>query len=132
MKSSTYVLDTSFISALLVEDDGNYLKAKNIFAELPDAYSVIIPRTVELELLVGVAQEIIEPISFYNLWQYLKVILVDIDANFIEEYSHFLTKNKLRLKPIDSSVVFLAIKENAQLLTFDYKLETVYNKLLSN
>jgi predicted nucleic acid-binding protein len=128
------VLDSSFISSVLLEDDSNHeIALKELYNVIINS-NTLIPSTVllELELL---------PKSIGNKDYYKKIDillskiefeLVNIEPSFLKEYRLLNRKLDQILTAIDLTVLTTAISNNAELITFDKKLLKVYNQLINN
>ncbi|MFQ5492974.1 MAG: PIN domain-containing protein [Candidatus Dojkabacteria bacterium] len=118
---SKRVIDTSFVSSLVVADDVNHQKAIKLYLDLKPGTALIAPRTVQLEAL-HVAERLDSHDSMVSFLKKLKVRWVDIDEGFMRKYAKFFKGKKANLKPIDSTIWFLATTIKANVLSFDRKL----------
>lgn len=127
---SSIVLDTSFLSALLVKEDVHHKKALETFEEISLAGSTIfLPVTVVLEL--EQLAKALNDNAYYALVDTLVYSLVseqiDIDENFLSNCRIVNRAILNKVTAIDLTVITAAIIKGAELYTFDAKL----NKLVS-
>jgi len=121
--TNTLVLDTSFISALLVENDVHHQAAHATLSALESPY-FFIPMAVILEL--GTLPLAIENNDYFNaIDQFLSAIsytLIEYDKDF-SEYFIALTKHYgHKVKPFDFSILVCCVRVHGELLSFDEKL----------
>lgn len=127
---SNIVLDTSFLSALLVKEDVHHKNALETFEQISLAGSTIfLPATVVLEL--EQLAKALNNNAYYSLVDTLVYNLgseqIDIDENFLSNCRIVNRAILNKITAIDLTVITAAIIKGAELYTFDAKL----NKLIS-
>lgn len=131
MKTNKVVLDTSFISGLVFEDDLHYETAHEIFSSLESNINYYIPIIVEAELLMLKSK--IPYKSLLNLIDLfekeLDVEIIYIDKIFQKKFRSFIEESKFKVKATDAVILFTTISLNARLLTFDERLFNLWEKL---
>jgi predicted nucleic acid-binding protein len=122
--SNRDVLDTSFISSLLIINDVNHQKAVKQYERLQTKVSFHTPATVILELITGISRW--GSIYMKRVKKFLEEInieIIDVDKEFIFKYETYLKKEKkLKLTTIDLSILVTSKIKRAKVLTFDKKL----------
>jgi len=117
---TSYLLDTSFISAFCNKDDANHKKAQGISKEIKDGY-FIIPSVVVAEL-----SSFNKNLDFRNLAVETSLNIASEIASVTSEniliYVSFVQEFLCNLKAVDSMILFLSIENDAKLLTFDKRL----------
>lgn len=114
-----YVFDTSFVSALIKEDDLHHKKAIEIYSGFSNMDIFFVSNTVLLELLVlgnnyfNLAKAFMDSIS---------TKYIDIDMNFINSVMHANQYFNAKLKAVDLSVFVTSRRLLAETVTFDEKL----------
>jgi predicted nucleic acid-binding protein len=118
---TSYLLDTSFLSAFCNKDDANHKKAQEISKRIKDGY-FIIPSVVVAEL-----SSFYKNLDFRNLVVKTSLNIASEIASVTSEniliYVSFVQEFLYNLKAVDSMILFLSIENDARLLTFDKKLE---------
>ena len=124
---TSYLLDTSFISAFCNKDDANHKKAQEISKRIKDGY-FIIPSVVVAEL-----SSFYKNLDFRNLVVKTSLNIASEIASVTSEniliYVSFVQEFLNNLKAVDSIILFLSIENDAKLLTFDKKLEKEFAKI---
>ena len=117
---TSYLLDTSFISAFCNKDDANHKRAQEISKEIKDGY-FIIPSIVVAEL-----SSFHKNLDFRNLVVETSLDIASEIASVTSEniliYVSFVQEFFCNLKAVDSMILFLSIENDAKLLTFDKRL----------
>jgi len=117
---TSYLLDTSFISAFCNKDDANHKRAQEISKEIKDGY-FIIPSVVVAEL-----SSFYKNLDFRNLVVETSLDIASEIASVTSEniliYVSFVQEFLCNLKAVDSMILFLSIENDAKLLTFDKRL----------
>ncbi|HEX9804696.1 MAG TPA: type II toxin-antitoxin system VapC family toxin [Candidatus Dojkabacteria bacterium] len=112
-----FVLDTSFLSALLVERDVHHKKAHKISEKLPEESYFFIPFVVASELLIlGDSRKILTEIKKISK-SFIRNTESDLD--YISSIPNNIRK---QLKANDCLIMSIVNKKNASLITFDKKL----------
>lgn len=128
MKSKV-VLDTSFLSSLLIEDDDNYSKALLIYKTQIINSDIIIPMQAKAELFV--MKRDLAPldkiIRFLNLFNYKTDF---INAKQELQLIDFIEKYDPSLKSGDLMILFSAFNNEAELITFDKKLKQEFQRIM--
>ena len=124
---TSYLLDTSFLSAFCNKDDANHKKAQEISKEIKDGY-FIIPSVVVAEL-----SSFNKNLDFRNLAVETSLNIASEIASVTSEniliYVSFVQEFLCNLKAVDSMILFLSIENDAKLLTFDKRLEKEFTEV---
>ena len=124
-----FVLDTSYVSSLVLESDVNHNKATKIYENLANDSNLYIPVTVVMELLVGIKRLAKGKIKkLLNFLDMLNPEIIYNDNNFVDEYTDFVIQHRSLLTAIDLSIIVTAKMLNAKIITFDKKLGRFRNK----
>lgn len=125
------VLDTSFISSLLREDDSNHIAAHSQYEKIKGDLSakIIISAITLLEL------SRINWVESYDRSKMLSAVsemiahkIVYLDQDQID-YIEQLVSLETTLKPNDFCIAITSLRNSAELLTFDEKLKKEFNRL---
>jgi len=119
------VLDTSFISAFYISDDVNHKAAVKAYRGLFRTHEFIIPLTVLIELAVF-KNHIRKGLMIDGIIKDLNYSIEYLDKDFYSQLIRYLDSNPFTLKAIDATVIFIAQKYQAELLTFDKKLNKAW------
>ncbi len=119
------VLDTSFISSLLIKEDVNHKKAVSIYENFPGDSIFYVPSTVIIELFVGfkkIGNEWVSNLKdFFDSFEYE---VVYINKSYLESFKEFLLQgDNLNLKTMDYTILFSAKIAKGDIVTFDKKLD---------
>lgn len=119
-----FILDTSFLSAILFESDYHHESAKSILNEIKTEDEMVVPISVLLELEVILSKQKLkkqDKVDFIINGIVDNVIYLDED--FYNIYKRFLRANPFNLKTLDLSIAVSCYLSNGKVLTFDKKLE---------
>lgn len=125
------VLDTSFISGLLNENDDHHTAAAKQYSEMKDLKNIklIVSAVTILELSRikwALPFEITKILEFLQKNLAHEVVYLDQDQlDYIEQ----LVGMDTNLKPNDFCIAITGLRKAAELLTFDTKLKAEYTKL---
>ena len=124
---SGYVLDTSFLSALYNTKDVNHKEAVEISKGV-DASNLLIPFVVVAELA-----------NFKENERFRKLLLEEVrniaqgiptlDENDLGEYLSFIDNLPNTLTAVDSMILFVTVKYDAQLVSFDKKMMKIAKRI---
>ena len=124
---SGYVLDTSFLSALYNTKDVNHKEAVEISKGV-DASNLLIPFVVVAELA-----------NFKENERFRKLLLEEVrniaqgiptlDENDLEVYLSFVENLPNTLTAVDSMILFVTVKYDAQLVSFDKKMMKIAKRI---
>ena len=124
---SGYVLDTSFLSALYNTKDVNHKEAVEISKSI-DASHLLIPFFVVAELA-----------NFKENEKFRKLLLEEVrniaqgiptlDENDLETYLSFIENLPNTMTSVDSMILFVSVKYDAQLVSFDKKMMKIANRI---
>lgn len=120
----SYVLDTSFLSALIISNDLHHEEAHTLLASISGSEEFFIPASVvfELECL---------PLAYNNhdlyhsvdaLLQLFSWELIEFDHDFLSFWKESFRSLGIRNKPLDSSILVCCLYKRASLLSFDKRL----------
>jgi predicted nucleic-acid-binding protein len=129
--SKTYVLDTSFISSLLVIEDENNKEASGMFKELDSSARFLIPDTVILELQI-LPKSLRNTIYFDILGSFLSKDLFEFQPLTSEIVQKAIQINRTfdnKISAVDLSVLATTVLFSAELLTFDVALKKILKKV---
>jgi len=115
-----YVLDTSFLSALYNTKDVNHKEALEISKNI-DVGNLLIPIIVIAELANFKQNEKFRRLLLKEAMNIASGI-PSLDENDLEEYLPFIENLPNNMTAIDSMILFLSVKYNAQLVSFDKKM----------
>jgi len=121
---SRYIIDTSFISSLLIEDDINHQKALDLYEDLPKDLQFFIPVTVLLELFTGIKK--LKKNKLENVYRFIDLLSIQtiyIDDYFLKSYKTLLKKDDMNLTAIDLTLIVTAKMIGGKVLTFNKKLK---------
>ena len=125
MRDDRFVLDTSFILALLNPNDIQHRVAKATLFDLkPDVVEFIIPVVCVVESLIKNPS----PTRYIDILREL-INKRDFEVNLekdIEIISGFPLKLRSSLKANDCMVIAISLRLNARLLTLDKRLEKAF------
>lgn len=129
MNKTKVVLDTSFISSLLNSEDLNHKDALDLYSlKIRDSF-FIIPFIVSIELLATIRHENLKQVIRY-LKEFNNHIRYPGEITF-NKFTDFIRSKKIALKSNDLFILFTAIDEEAELITFDSKLNKEYKKIIN-
>lgn len=124
---SGYVLDTSFLSALYNTKDVNHKEAVEISKGV-DASNLLIPFVVVAELA-----------NFKENERFRKLLLEEVrniaqgiptlDENDLEVYLSFVENLPNTMTSVDSMILFVTVKYDAQLVSFDKKMMKIAKRI---
>jgi len=115
-----YVLDTSFLSAFYNTKDVNHKEALEISKNI-DVGNLLIPIIVIAELANFKQNEKFRRLLLKEAMNIASGI-PSLDENDLEEYLPFIENLPNNMTAIDSMILFLSVKYNAQLVSFDKKM----------
>lgn len=124
------IIDTCFLSALLNRNDTNHDNAVELYNSFDSSVKLIISTNVTMELLVGIKK--FAPDRIEGIFAFIEDIfdsVIPIDLDVTQEFADFILKNDIILTPTDFSLLYLADKYEARLITFDKKLQKYAEKL---
>lgn len=125
------VLDTSFISALLRHDDAHHSLASKEYSEISNnpLIKIVVSAVTLLEL---------SRINWVDSYDRIKILtavsekivheIVYLDQDQLD-YLENLVSLETNLKPNDFCIAITGLRKHAELLTFDSKLKTEFNRL---
>ena len=115
-----YVLDTSFLSAFYNTKDVNHKEALEISKNI-DVGNLLIPFIVIAELANFKQNEKFRRLLLKEAMNIASGI-PSLDENDLEEYLPFIENLPNNMTAIDSMILFLSVKYNAVLVSFDKKM----------
>jgi len=115
-----YVLDTSFLSAFYNTKDVNHKEALEMSKNI-DVGNLLIPVIVIAELANFKQNEKFRRLLLKEAMSIASEI-PSLDENDLEEYLPFIENLPNNMTAIDSMILFLSVKYNAQLVSFDKKM----------
>ena len=115
-----YVLDTSFLSAFYNTKDVNHKEALEMSRNI-DVGNLLIPIIVIAELANFKKNEKFRRLLLKEAMSIASVI-PSLDENDLEEYLSFIENLPNNMTAIDSMILFLSVKYNAVLVSFDKKM----------
>jgi len=115
-----YVLDTSFLSAFYNTKDVNHKEALEISKNI-DVGNLLIPIIVIAELANFKQNEKFRRLLLKEAMNIASGI-PSLDENDLEEYLPFIENLPNNMTAIDSMILFLSVKYNAVLVSFDKKM----------
>lgn len=122
-----YVLDTSFLSAFYNTKDVNHREALEISKSI-DVNNLLIPFIVIAELANFKQNEKFRKLLLKETMNIASEI-PSLDENDLEEYLPFIENLPNSMTSIDSMILFLSVKYNAQLVSFDKKMMRIANNV---
>lgn len=122
-----YVLDTSFLSAFYNTKDVNHKEAVEISKSI-DVNNLLIPFIVIAELANFKQNEKFRKLLLKETMNIASEI-PSLDENDLEEYLPFIENLPNSMTSIDSMILFLSVKYNAQLVSFDKKMMKIANNI---
>lgn len=118
------VFDTSFLQSYLNKKDANFLNSREIFRSIGKNFKPIVPIVVVGELICGTKDED-SVVRFLNVLTNNKYEpITKIDINYLKNMDASLRRG---LKSNDCFVLSICYRYNAELLTFDRKLQKAYD-----
>jgi len=136
MKASKYVLDTSFVIALLFEKDHYHQEAKRIYEQLPDDAEFITHRLVIGEATSVACRRCKErklncDFVLEKLAEFFRRISITSKEYSYEGIIEEMRQSKCTLSFVDTVLLKEAKRLNATLLTFDENLKKEFEKEIS-
>ena len=122
-----YILDTSFLSAFYNTKDVNHKEAVEISKNI-DVNNLLIPFIVIAELANFKQNEKFRKLLLKETMNIASEI-PSLDENDLEEYLPFIENLPNSMTSIDSMILFLSVKYNAQLVSFDKKMMKIANNI---
>jgi len=122
-----YVLDTSFLSAFYNTKDVNHKEALEMSRNI-DVGNLLIPIIVIAELANFKKNEKFRRLLLKEAMNIASGI-PSLDENDLEEYLSFIENLPNNMTAIDSMILFLSVKYNAQLVSFDKKMMKIANNI---
>ena len=122
-----HLLDTSFLSALLNEKDSNYSEAIKIANEFGTAM-ITIPTVVFAELMSFSRNKKFRDFSVKTSLKMADEIPC-LNPSNLKGYIAFTKDLPNSSTAIDSIILFLAKENNAELVTFDKKLQKLFKQI---
>lgn len=122
-----YVLDTSFLSAFYNTKDVNHKEAVEISKSI-DVNNLLIPFIVIAELANFKQNEKFRKLLLKETMNIASKI-PSLDESDLEEYLPFIENLPNSITSIDSMILFLSVKYNAQLVSFDKKMMKIANNI---
>lgn len=126
-KENRYLFDTSFLSAFFNKYDVNYFRARVLAADIISK-DIVIPIVVIAELANYSRNKTLRKIMVDSALE-MADLVPSINKNDLPKYLKFVYSLKKSIKPMDSQILFWAITSNAQLITFDKKLEKLFREV---
>ena len=122
----SFVLDTSFLSALFKKHDKFHDKALHTYKEQLADHELFIPITVIIEFTL-LTPKYFKYSELSNFLKALNYKTIHLNIFFETELIELWKKNQvINLKAVDLSVLISAVNNNSQLVTFDEKLNNVW------
>ena len=122
-----YVLDTSFLSAFYNTKDVNHKEALEMSKHI-DVGNLLIPIIVIAELANFKQNEKFRRLLLKEAMSIASGI-PSLDENDLEEYLPFIENLPNNMTAIDSMILFLSVKYNAVLVSFDKKMMEIANNI---
>lgn len=122
-----YVLDTSFLSAFYNTKDVNHKEALEMSRNI-DVSNLLIPIIVIAELANFKQNEKFRRLLLKEAMSIASEI-PSLDENDLEEYLPFIENLPNNMTAIDSMILFLSVKYNAVLVSFDKKMMKIANNI---
>jgi len=122
-----YVLDTSFLSAFYNTKDVNHKEALEMSKNI-DVGNLLIPIIVIAELANFKQNEKFRRLLLKEAMSIASGI-PSLDENDLEEYLPFIENLPNNMTAIDSMILFLSVKYNAVLVSFDKKMMKIANNI---
>ena len=122
-----YVLDTSFLSAFYNTKDVNHKEALEMSRNI-DVGNLLIPIIVIAELANFKKNEKFRRLLLKEAMNIASEI-PSLDENDLEEYLPFIENLPNNMTAIDSMILFLSVKYNAVLVSFDKKMMKIANNI---
>ena len=122
-----YVLDTSFLSAFYNTKDVNHKEALEMSRNI-DVGNLLIPIIVIAELANFKQNEKFRRLLLKEAKNIASEI-PSLDENDLEEYLSFIENLPNNMTAIDSMILFLSVKYNAVLVSFDKKMMKIANNI---
>ena len=122
-----YVLDTSFLSAFYNTKDVNHKEALEMSKHI-DVGNLLIPIIVIAELANFKQNEKFRRLLLKEAMNIASEI-PSLDENDLEEYLPFIENLPNNMTAIDSMILFLSVKYNAVLVSFDKKMMKIANNI---
>ncbi|HNR53009.1 MAG TPA: PIN domain-containing protein [Candidatus Dojkabacteria bacterium] len=122
-----YVLDTSFLSAFYNTKDVNHKEALEMSRNI-DVGNLLIPIIVIAELANFKKNEKFRRLLLKEAMNIASGI-PSLDENDLEEYLSFIENLPNNMTAIDSMILFLSVKYNAVLVSFDKKMMKIANNI---
>ena len=122
-----YVLDTSFLSAFYNTKDVNHKEALEMSKHI-DVGNLLIPIIVIAELANFKQNEKFRRLLLKEAMSIASGI-PSLDENDLEEYLSFIENLPNNMTAIDSMILFLSVKYNAVLVSFDKKMMKIANNI---
>jgi predicted nucleic acid-binding protein len=123
----TYLLDTSFLSAFLNNKDSNYFAANEIATEFGSAI-ITVPTVVFAELTSFSRNK-----EFRDFSVKTSLKMADetpsLNESNLKRYIEFTKNLSHSFTAIDSVILFLAKENKSELVTFDKKLQKLYQSV---
>lgn len=124
-----YVLDTSFLSALINQNDIHHERALDTYKALAEESYFIISSIVIVELITGIKRFSPRKIeALIDLCFKISDRVDYIDMGFLKDFIDFAQNTKRLITPIDNIIICNAIKEDADIISFDRQLIKVYSE----
>lgn len=122
-----YILDTSFLSAFYNTKDVNHKEAVEISKNI-DVNNLLIPFIVIAELANFKQNEKFRKLLLKETMNIASKI-PSLDESDLEEYLPFIENLPNSITSIDSMILFLSVKYNAQLVSFDKKMMKIAHNI---
>lgn len=122
-----YILDTSFLSAFYNTKDVNHKEALEMSKHI-DVGNLLIPFIVIAELANFKRNEKFRRLLLKEAMSIASEI-PSLDENDLEEYLPFIENLPNNMTAIDSMILFLSVKYNAVLVSFDKKMMKIANNI---
>lgn len=120
---NTYILDTNFLHSLFVKEDALHGKAKEILIKLEKLGEFLIPFIVAAELLIAEK----DGMDFIKACRKLSKKFVKNTENDLIFIQSLPANDRKTLKANDCLIWAITKRFNAKLITFDKKLEKIFN-----
>ncbi len=123
MKEKQVIIDTNFFCSYINIDDPKYSEAGELIRDY-SGYKFIIPSIVVAELIASGFS--IDFIKYCKIYTSKFINISEDDLSFMQKLKPELRRS---LKSADCILLAIAKRYNAEILTFDKKLQKVYTQL---
>lgn len=118
------IIDSSFWVALFRNNDSNHHKAVKLVDNIRGP--IIIPNYVFEEVLTVLTYVVSRNVADQFVPYVLNNKNINVLINNLEEEANFFLSHQHKISFVDNTLLFLAKKHKAKLITFDKKLEKIW------